>query len=822
MALISTILAASWLDALLGLRGVSWWDEATSLGFRFPLPAWGWALVVLAAGGVGVWSYRRLSGGILPRVALATLRGLVVLAVAVLLARPELVRTDELIEPDWVLVLVDRSASLQIQDTPATGDASTPASSGDLISREAALERAMRQHGGVLTQQALGSSRRVAWLGFGEQAFAVDPGELGPAAAPATAIRTAVEQALQVAAGRPISGIVLITDGRTPQLTGADLVARLKARSAAVFAVPLGAERTPLDLAVASVEAPERAFKGDLVPVVVRVDAVGSDEELATLRNTGVRVRLIDTAGSGGEAVLEETVLTGDAVGEPVRLTGRAERVGPTRWRVEVRRAGPSTAPDAPDSAPDASPELVLDNNRRAVQVEVIDRPVRVLYVEGPPRTTYHYLKNMLVREASISSSVLLTSADRSFAQEGDVPLTRLPQTAQELNEFDVVIVGDVPPEEFSREQIALLRDFVANGGGGLLWIGGERYTPRSFAETPLADLLPMRRAGEVDRLTIPGGIAFRPTRLAADLGVMQLRDPQQPNQVADASGVLWPESLPPLLWAQEMGPLKPGAEVLAVAASATQDEPPLVARLRYGRGQAVYLGTDEAWRWRYGRGDLFFDQFFIQLVRMLGKSRLQGLGEQARLEVSRRRAQLGDTLVVELELTDPALIERRPASVRVTIHDAADPEGPASDALELRPEAAGEADGEGALAGGAARLVYRALWRADTPGDLLLRADDPVLGGLDPTADVTIVAPDDELRQVQTDHPRLAFLANETGGRVVPLSALATLPDLLPQRARRVPNDVTEPIWNSPLALAVVLVLLTLEWVGRKALRLV
>jgi len=91
---------------------------------------------------------------------------------------------------------------------------------------------------------------------------------------------------------------------------------------------------------------------------------------------------------------------------------------------------------------------------------------------------------------------------------------------------------------------------------------------------------------------------------------------PRQPEQ-----GLPWPEDLPPLHWVQQVGPLKPTAEVLAQAQQATaRGRPlPLVMRMRYGSGQSVYVATDETWRWRYGRGELYFQQFWIQLLRMLG-----------------------------------------------------------------------------------------------------------------------------------------------------------------------------------------------------------
>ena len=88
----------------------------------------------------------------------------------------------------------------------------------------------------------------------------------------------------------------------------------------------------------------------------------------------------------------------------------------------------------------------------------------------------------------------------------------------------------------------------------------------------------------------------------------------------------------------------------------------------------------------------------------------------------------------------------------------------------------------------------------------------------------VEVYHPDDEKRQPVPDHDRLAALAEQTRGRVVPLDDLWQLadPQAVPDNAVQEQNDIREPIWRSTLALLVVLTLLTAEWVGRKLVRLV
>src|SRR5262249_55026621 len=119
--------------------------------------------------------------------------------------------------------------------------------------------------------------------------------------------------------------------------------------------------------------------------------------------------------------------------------------------------------------------DLSEANNEVTLRLDLVDRPIRVGYFDGYPRWEYRYLKNLLVREGSIRSSIMLLAPDRRFLQEGTDPLLALPRNAQEWGQFDVIIMGDVRPELFSREQLDAMREVVAKRGGGLLWIGGPQ-----------------------------------------------------------------------------------------------------------------------------------------------------------------------------------------------------------------------------------------------------------------------------------------------------------------------------------------------------------
>jgi uncharacterized membrane protein len=758
--------------------------ERLRIAWEHPWPGWSWVLLVLGCAALALWSYRRLSGRRGARAALAAVRFGIVLLALILLSGPMLELPRETVEQDWVLILADRSASMTITDA-GRGSRS--------LSRDEQLRRLIDDH--AVTWGALAEQRQVRWLGFHagvfdlarddadpEAVFPAEAVELGEPGGDRTSLSAALDQALQRAAARPVSGVLILSDGRTTDPPNRSIMRRLQAEAIPVYTVGLGSPEPRGDLALRRVEAPRRAFIRDKVPVVVEIDRFG-----AAVRELGGAVRLVDELS--GETLDSAGIAPGDDR-DRVTLTAEPSLAGEARWRVELETT---------------EPDLIPDNNVKAFVIDLVDRPLRVLFVDGYPRWEYRYLKNLLVREKSIDCSVMLISADRDFAQEGNQPITRLPRSPEELARYDVVVLGDVPASFFSPDQLDMLRGHVAERGAGLLWIGGPYSTPESYTGTVLADLLPMR--GSLTLAPVGRPVTIEPTELADALGVLR---------VVTADGIGWPRELreastgwSQLQWAQriEPGRLKPTAEVLAQTVQPVDGAPlPVVVNLRYGAGQSIYVATDEIWRWRYGRGELLPDQFWIQMIRMLGRESLTAAESGAALEVDPRRVEIGQPVHITLRLLDAQLLDARRSSVSAVLER---DDGTPLATIELRRSADSESR-------------FAATYRPDAPGSLRVRMSDPSLAALELVAPVEVFAPDDELRRPETDHALLAQLAASTGGEALTPEQIRDLPELLPNRAVRTLNPLRERIWDTPLAFLLLLGLLTAEWIGRKVLRLV
>jgi hypothetical protein len=600
---------------------------------------------------------------------------------------------------------------------------------------------------------------------------------------------------------------VVLSDGRSSDSVGRAALKQLEARQIPVFTVPLGSADPLTDMALARLDAPQAAFVGDYVPVSVDVERLGGNPD----QPVNGRVQLVDNAT---ERVLDELPLERSFRGtQRVTLTARPEDPGEASWSVRL-------VLDTPD--------LTQENNRLPVRVELVDRPIRVVYFDGYPRWEYRYLKNLLVRESSIRSSTMLLAADRKYIQEGTDVLEALPRTQEGWNQFDVIIMGDLRPSLFSDEQLEQIRTLVSERGAGLIWIGGSAATPGAWRGTPLADLIPFS-VSESDRGSGPqtwlDPVVLRPGPAASRYGVLQLGEsPREPwPEVLSSSDAGWNT----FRWAQRIDPasLKPTTEVLALASPVTNAggssaaPTPLAMTMRYGAGRVVYIATDETWRYRYARGEVLTERFWIPIVRLLARESLGRTGRPALVEASPERAQVNQQVQVSVRLLDQTLVDKRPEAIKVRLVPQAQAGSPGrtqgTAELLLKPQARSDD-------GGGPSDLFTSTWVPTEPGVYLVQPTDQLLTGLDLSARLEVVLPDDELRIPQADHANLAQLSQATGGMVLSPARLSELPDLLPNRELHLLGtpDV-ETLWDKPIVWTVLILLLIFEWVGRRLIKL-
>ena len=775
---------------MLGLQSL----PVDAIGVRFAwehaIPTSAWLLVCVIALLVAWGSYRNIAISTTVRRCLISLRTLTIVFLIALFLGPLLEVPQESVEPDSVIILADRSRSMEVADLSN--------SLNEPKSRDAALRELVASDSPFTL---ISSEHRVEWYGFSDALSPLTRATdgsvaIGDAIGDQSLLSRAIEQALSRSSGRQISAVVLLTDGRTTDPPDRNLIRRLQAEGVTVSSVVLGADTAVGDTAIAAVQAPKRAFSKDIVPVEAMIERRGPARARAS------RVELVDIA-TGTVLDFAELPAATNIAGEAapqrdmVQLVASPTTTGDARWEVRVSESLVANTTNDQQIARDLLPV----NNRRAVPITLVDRPMRVLYIDGYPRWEYRYLKNLLQREQTIESSVMLLSADRDFAQEGNTPIARLPRTREEFERFDLIVIGDIPATFFTGEQLMEMKRAVAERGTGLAWIGGSRSTPRTWHGTTAEELLPFTGPYELERLSVP--VNLSPTPLAARLGVLRLAD--DPKSAFPAELLSADEGWAQLEWAQRIPiqSLKPASEILAESAQEIEGgHAPLVVGMRYGAGNVLYVATDEIWRWRNGRGETYPERFWVQLLRSLARPSL-GVGrEEVRIAIEPGRSVVGDTVRVEVEL----------------------PAGPppTTVALEAIPE-----DSRGAAVDIVATPglggLFVAAWSPEREGRWKVRPRDPSLAArAGDGAILEVTRSDRELRDAEADRPLLESLARETGGRVVGPADVATLVRSLPNRSIHTENPLRDPIWNSPLALAILMSLLASEWIVRRSARLI
>jgi uncharacterized membrane protein len=806
---------------------------STHFSFVWDYPA----LIALGALGLGVLgflSYRHQAASPAKKIGMGIVRGVLLMLVFVLVWRPEIVVEHEEHERSVIAVWVDNSASMSLEDPykdqgmrdfrrAATLHTPVPRGQTRLNRYQlaiAALDDAPWLKGLTQTQdvaiytggshaQLLGVAHTAEQLGL-----LLEPMKQTIPAGESTNVPAVVQEILQNSQGQRVSAILLLTDGQTTE-AGARLdgaLASAERSGAKLFPLPVGQADEPFDLKIESVQLPENAFVRDPIAVKVRVEGTGitagTPAKVTLYRKEGTALSVL----ASKEFSLDPSKKQMDVelMFKPETIKGEKEETYDLVARVEPLS-------DA------AGEELTKSNNDASAITHVLDAQINALYVDGYPRWEFRYLKNELIREKTVNVSSLLLSADDDFSQDADPaiekdgrlifpgPITRFPETAEELSKYDILYIGDVDPTYFSPTQQKLIIDFVGNGGG-ICWIAGTMYNPEAYRDTPLSVLLPII-PDELDpraRVMAPAdNYAFNLVLTAAgrDSNLFRFFDDPELNvkQMAE---------LPEMYWYKPVLGAAPAAEVLAVHPTRTQggNPMPLIVTGHYKRGRTVFSGVADTWRWRRYNGEPLFQSYWLQMSRLLYRNKALGQSKQVELAAESSDVEVGNSLKATLDVKDPTLLAQMPAQIPVLLMDKKTPGGGPLGTLTLVRTGTSPAHFEGSLT-------------ATQVGDYQLLIPPGVLpseAGEVPPVGVVVERPQREFQNIGTDEVSLATLANKTTGAVIPLDDASQLAKKIPDRSMPVLISTSEELWYKPFALALVVALATIEWLLRKSAGLI
>ncbi len=438
--------------------------------------------------------------------------------------------------------------------------------------------------------------------------------------------------------------------------------------------------------------------------------------------------------------------------------------------------------------------------------IEVLEPGNRLLYIQNTLGFDFKFLRRAITSDRNLQLNAYVRMGDRmvQFGERGMAASQQaLDLTQQMLARYAVLILGDVPPESFTAEQLGTIRNFVDRGGALVLLGGPNGLASPTLARSPLKDVLPVR---------IGNGAEYRDERDNGGGGF--------PVEITD-TGLRHPvfgplfakvKDFPTLLTVNAAEGPTPLAEVL-LQAQVDGRMRPVVAAARFGQGRCVAVLTDTIWRWRLASrgwtGDKSpYDTFWTQLMDwLIPKEKKQQGADRIELFTERTNYDLSDKPEVRAILSLQSPDAKPPATLPLQVRS------PDDKTLEytLRPATLQTSDGKQVPG-------YRVDVEPHMAGIYVAKCSAMVGNAkIEGETRFVVTKPATELTGKPINRDLLAKIAGETKGIYYTIENWAKWRKDLHYEEQRISRIQILDLWNHPALLSLLMGLLAADWIARK-----
>ncbi len=726
---------------------------------------------------IGVWfTYARTTRPVSTgwKTLFVSLRSLVLILLLFCLLRPVITTTQVSPQETYLAVLIDDSQSMSITDL------------ADAQSRRSAVTSALFENG-LLDE--LSESFQIRSFRFDKATERIAGGDgLGK-----DGTTSSIEQALQYVDdqlnGLPLGGVVLISDGADNSEIDPGIIAQeFGARQIPIFTVGVGQENIPQDIGIVDVTAAKTVLEGSVFNISV------------ALNHQGYEGQEVQLSISEGDTLVESDVVTMGVEGVARRFE---LELTPERPELIVYELAVELQTD----------EIITENNRYQFLVDNREKPaLDILYIEGHPRNEYKFIRRAVEDDKSLRLATYLQTGPEKYYRQGIASATELssgfPRDRESLYQYEAIILGDIEKTFFNNDQLQMIDDFVAERGGGLLMSG---MVDEEFVSTPIADILPVtlveegflpaQLRGGIRRGDHPTGELYFP-RLTTNgefspLLRLSSDDSENLNK--------W-RALPELQGVYASGRIKPGASVLLEHPLLQYQNQalPIIASQRYGSGRSMAVTTASTWRWQMmmPSEDQTHEILWRQLLRWLAVS----APERITVAFDREFYNVGDEVNVIATILNEEYEPDNNATLWMQTND------PQDQVSDVPMEWDIEQDG-----------VYRASFVAAEEGvfsllvDVASAAADASIDSSEKRAAFVVTPSLREYTNAELDRGLLARIAAASGGKYFDLASTASMSEAIEFTPNAYSREVQIDLWDQPWLLALLILLLCVDWIVRR-----
>ncbi len=665
---------------------------------------------------------------------------------------PSTLQTHKVFQRNAVVTLFDTSESMSIADEQ----------------KLARLDKAVEKFAASFRpDDSTGPEYRL--YGFDRQAYHCGSADLLRRWGSETNLRAAMSLLSQYGRGtdRSLAGALVFTDGRAEDRDVRSYLPPLE-KDVPVFLIGVGSRTPRMDVAVKSIAAPARVWIDTAYPVAVTVTGMNLSDEPLTVE------LLHDGQVADSRRIARDQLK---------RSTDRpAAGEATLEFEVSARQLGTHviTARVVPNGN-----EANTANDARNATVEISqEQTLRVLLYAQQASFDIGKVRQALAWDKRIELDLRLDMIrDPVLAQRASIgpASAKFPEAKEQLNEFDVAVLGPCDLGRFSSVQREALYSFVADRGGGLLLLPGPGVaSPATWQGEQAETLLPVILDAQNPRITPPTPDTIKLSFEAQVGRIFNLADRADPNK-----------SISPYY---KVARTKPAATTLATAADA-----PIISAHRLGRGRVCLLNATKLFTlYREDENGGFLGDLICGLVAYLGAAPSGGTGIELFVE---RKVDDPKCAVFSAYVTDKEFEPVSEASVLLSVADRA---------VTMEPAGDGRYTGEIDL-GSAEAVVATA--QAQQNGTFLGER----------TIAANLPAVQDEMSDTDLDEPFLKAIAQRLGARYLHVDAVndQIARAFTAQQQIGTTQEITSAWPRWPLLLLLCLLLST-KWFLRRSIGLV